>query len=495
MTKHPKSAQAEFAANLVVDVHNLREDWQRLYEASAKYLKNADLIDGRTKLATELAWFSEYGKFQVVKALQGKIEKEGGDLRLIAEAYENFTGEFPRSKNADKALFNASVAWDRAGQPERADGLRRQLIKRYPKSPLVADVSLYVAKQAADRADYRVAAKAYLGFVRKFPKDKRARDALYNAAVFYGGLGMVKTANKLRLRYLKDYGRLRGGRKEAAEIYWAIAKDLDRARRWRTAADRYRDYAKEFPTTANYWEALWRQAEIRERRLRQRTEADKIRGRLLGVYLALKKKGRKLPDTAARYASQVAFRRLKKDYDAYRKLRLTAPRLSNPRAFQRSLKKKIAARDRLIAKYTRVVVRFKQAESTIASLYRIARASDLLVEAVEKLPCPRRLDREACDVFKAKLDEEANPVRQTALEAYQTCVDESNRLNTFTAFSTRCVRSLEQRAPDRYPEIVEKQMRYAAPVRFPSVGGRPLMLDPVSGPSAPVSAQVLEQNR
>ena len=40
----------------------------------------------------------------------------------------------------------------------------------------------------------------------KYPKDKRARDALYNAAVFYAGVGEVQSSTKLRERYLKLFG-------------------------------------------------------------------------------------------------------------------------------------------------------------------------------------------------------------------------------------------------------------------------------------------------
>ncbi|MEO1338148.1 MAG: tetratricopeptide repeat protein, partial [Myxococcota bacterium] len=276
---HPRSSQAEFAANLVVDIHNLREDWQGLYDSSSKYTKSRPLLKGRDKLSTELAQFADYAKFKLVQRLEKRVEADDGDVTEVGAAYEAFTTEFPKSKNADKALFNASVAYDAAGRVERADQLRRRLLKQYPDSPLVAEVSLYVAKQAAARADYKVAAQAYLKFVDRFGADARARDALYNAAVFYAGVGQVRTANKLRLRYLEEFGRARGGQKEAAEVYWSIARDLERSKRWRSAADRYRDYAKEFPSTDRYWEALWREADIRQRKLRQRKAADKIRAR------------------------------------------------------------------------------------------------------------------------------------------------------------------------------------------------------------------------
>ena len=468
-SNHPKSSQAEFAANLVIDVHNLREDWQALYDAARRYLASEPLIDRRPKLAQELAQFGEYAKLKLVRILEKQISDSNGDLSRVGQAYEDFTVEFPRSKNADKALFNASVAFDKAGRLERADGLRRRLLRQYSKSPLVADVSLYVAQRAADRADYEEAARAYLGFVRKFPKDKRARDALYNAAIFYAGLGKVRTANKLRQRYLKDFGRARGGRKEAAEIYWAIAKDLDRAGRWRSAADRYRDYAKEFPATDKFWEALWRESELRRTKLRQITAAEKIRKRLMGSYLYLKKRKRPLPDTAKLYASKVAFLRVDDDFKKYVRQRTRA----NPR----SLKDKARARKRVIRLYTRVVSEFGQAETSIASLYRVARAWDVFVRALVGLPCPRRLDRDTCEAFKAGLEEEASPAREAAVAAYQVCVDKSNELATFTKYSSRCVKALEERAPDRYPPLVEQNVPYEAPLRIERLPARPMILD------------------
>ena len=45
-------------------------------------------------------------------SVAGEIEADAGDLRPVAQAYEEFQAEFPNSENADKALFNASVAWD-----------------------------------------------------------------------------------------------------------------------------------------------------------------------------------------------------------------------------------------------------------------------------------------------------------------------------------------------------------------------------------------------
>ncbi len=482
---HPRSEQAVFAANLVVDIHNLREDWDGLYRSASSYLKNEPLLDGRDKLAADLTQFGEYAKFKVVQRLDAEAQKGNGTPEMVAQAYEDFTAEFPASANADKALFNASVAWDRAGRLERADGLRRQLLKQYPNSPLVAEVGLYVAKQAAARADYEVAARAYSRFAEKFPDDERARDALYNAAVFYGGLGKVKAASRLRSQYLKKFGRITGGESAAADLHWSIARDLERAGRYKSAADQYRDYAKVFPATERFWEALWREADLRARQLRQGSTAAKIRRRLLGLFLGLRRKGRPLSDEARRYASWAAFERVEPDFVAYAKMRLVPPSLRRPKPFRRSLQKKAQLRDRVVAEYTRVVGEFQQAESSIASLYQVARTWEIFVESVLDLPCPEGLDDETCGELKARLEQETLPARDAALEAYRTCVERSTKLGTFTPYAQRCVRALETRAPDEYPELLEKTLPFTGGARIAPLEPRLLIFGQAASRGTP----------
>lgn len=474
---HPKSEQAEYAANLVVDIHNLEENWEELYKASAAYLGIADLIDGRDKLRDDLSRFSEYAKFKLVQILEERVKKERGDLRLVAAAYEDFYREFPKSENADKALFNASVAYDKTGEKEKADALRKTLLDEFPKSPLGADVAFYVAKTHEERTEFASAAKAFLSFARSHEDDARARDALFNAAVFYAGVGEVRTATKLREEYLKKYGRAKDGEKEAAEIYWSIAQDLDRAGRHRQAADRYRDYAKEFGRTERFWDALWREAEIRNDHLRQRSRAEKIKRDILGTYKAHRRRGKRVPPAAKRYASQVAFEIVDDEFSKYDRLRIKTPSLRNAKPFQRSLQDKAQARERLVKSYTKIVTEYQQAESSIASLFRIAEAWDEFVETLTAVPCPRGLTEDQCLIVKGEIETKAGPARDAAYQAYKTCVQKSNELNTFTPYSTRCVKALEKLAPDAYPQIVERSMSYSEPTKLRSLESNNLILE------------------
>ncbi|MEL6186662.1 MAG: tetratricopeptide repeat protein, partial [Myxococcota bacterium] len=453
---HPRSEQAVVAANLVVDVHNLRKDWPSLYDAARRYVDDPDLVRGRPELKTQLSRYGEYAKFALIQKLKEDVEAEEGDLSSVARGFEEFHREFPKSENADQALFNASVLYDKLGLKDRANGLRQRLLADYPDSELRSDVAFYLAKQHEQRTEYGKAAVAFRSFAREFPKDPRARDALYDASVFYAGTGQARTAVKVREEYLSTYGRKRRkSRSESAAVEFAIAQDLERGRRLGDAARAYAAFAKRYALDPLAFDAMWREAKV-HRRLRRISTAEKVEGRILGTVLWMKKKGRRVPPNARRYASLVAYSRLDERFEKYRKSRLPTPNLRNPRPFQRALKQLARDRDKVIRRYEAIIKDYKQAEASIAALYRIARAWDVFSDAITKVRCPRGAGRDVCDVLRTRMEELSLPARDSAVEAYGVCVDRAAALETFTSHATRCARRLETVAPAQAPRVVEK---------------------------------------
>jgi cellulose synthase operon protein C len=487
IVSHPAAEQAEVAANLAMDTHNLREDWKALYAASNRYLQMDKLLEGRPKLRADLLRFGDYAKFSIIKSLEVEVHAQHGDLGQVAVGFEEFYAEYPQSENADKALFNASVIWDKVGQKAKADEARKTLLKNFKDSPLGLDVAFYLAKSEEEKTEYGKAGKAFLEFARKFPKDPRARDALYNAAVFYAGTGQVKTANKLREEYLEKYGATNEGKEGAARIYFSIARDLDEAGRHRDAVKRYEEYSKKFSRTDEFWDALWRESELRREKLGQRTASKKLEDQIVGTYFYRLKRKVPLPPNAARAASQVAFLRVDEGLRDYQRLRVRTPSIRDPKPFQRSLKDKAWARDVLIRKYTAVVTQYQQAESSIASLFRIAQVWDDFVETLVGVPCPRGVPDEVCGLIKEGIEQQVAPARDSATSAYQACLAKSNELNVFTAHSTQCVRRLEALMPDTYPAIVEDTMAYEPSAAFEAPETNALLLNGYRGTSAAVS--------
>jgi tetratricopeptide (TPR) repeat protein len=488
VSEHPTAEQAEYAANLVIDIHNLREDWAALYETARRYRANAALTEGRGQLASDLDKYAQFAKFRLIQTLESEAAEGRVADRRVAEAYEEFYREFPNSPNADKALFNASVAWDRAGEKARAREARQRLLAEFRDSPLRADVAHYEAVQLEARTEFDEAAGAYLSFARNHPEDDRAPDALYDAAIFYAGMGQVKTAADLRLEYLSKYGKRQASREEAADLHWAIATDLDDGGRYRDAAERYADFQRRFPGDPRSWKALGREAEIRADELNQTSRARRLRAELRRRFARLGR--REPPEAAKRWAAKLSLESLEDDRSAFERMDIVRPNLRNPRPFQRSVKAKASARDRLIARYTEVVTDYQQAESSIAALNRIATLWTEFVESLVGVSCPRGLNEEACFLFKNELETMAAPAREAGLEAYGVCVKKSRELGLFTEDSTRCMRELEELGV--LPPMLEKPapLEIPEPVPAPTPNGPILDLPESPPPRADEIAEV-----
>jgi len=481
--QYPEAEQAEYAANLVIDIYNLREDWSSLYEAARRFGANERLVRGRRQLTTDLEKYAQFAKFRLVQALEDDAEAGRVADREVAKAYEEFHAEFPNSSNADEALFNASVAWDRAGRKEKARVARERLLAEFPDSPLRADVAYYVARQFEERTEFDRAADAFASFARRYPDDERAPDALYNAAVYFAGMGRVKTAAALRLDYIERYGRSEAGRSETKDLYWAIATDLDEGGRHREAAEHYAEFQRRFPNDERSWQALGREAEIRREKIGQRARARRLEAELRRRYARSGDDAR--PDAARAWAAELALEAIRDDREAFRRQRIRKPNLRNPRPFQRSVKAKARARDRLIRQYTSVISDYQQAESSIEALDHIAQVWTEFVEALTAVPCPRGLNEEACFLFKNEVETMAAPAREAAVEAYGACVEKSQELGLFTKHSTDCMNALE--AQGVFPPVIEEAAPIEVPeaVRWPEPHGPLMRLDgpAVSKPS------------
>lgn len=90
-------------------------------------------------------------------------------------------------------------------------------------------------------------------------------------------------------------------------------------------------------------------------------------------------------------------------------------------------------------------------------------------------------------VFKQGLEEKVEPARQSARKAYEACVAKSNELDVFTEYSSKCVKQLEQLAPEAFPEITEKRVDFSSSGPSLDVAPNDLILRPPP-PAAPQGA-------
>lgn len=246
--EHPEHELAEYAANLVLDSYVLLDQPAKVNAWARRFLKNGRLAKG--KYRDDLLRVLEDSALTMVER-----SSKAGKHEEAARAYEGFVKEFPHSKKADRALFNASVSWANAHRLDRALALRARIIKDYPDSDLVPEAIFTTAKGYESFAAFDKAARFYELYASRFreqregPKKSRkgrrgkrrrgrhagkskaakkgggryeegkAQEALFNAAVLREGLGDFAKARADRMAYVALWPKA----KDAKTLFLSIA--------------------------------------------------------------------------------------------------------------------------------------------------------------------------------------------------------------------------------------------------------------------------------
>ncbi len=294
--EHPEHQLAEYSANLVLDSYNLLKRPDQVNAWARKFYANKRLAKG--KFATDLKSVIEESALTMIEGLEKKGQQE-----KAARAYEHFVAEFPHSKKADVALYNASVAYAKARELDRALAIRAQIIANYPGSKLVPQAILTTAQGYESVADFAKAAHYYELYANQYaaqhpaaPPPRRhrrrrrrhhrrhrapqapaadaprydeakAQEALYNAAVLRQGLGDTHRAVADR----ELYARLWPRGKDTPKLVLSIADLYEDSHQVGKAVHRIDDYL------ATYAQHDYDQQLLL--RLRQAKLLDKLHGR------------------------------------------------------------------------------------------------------------------------------------------------------------------------------------------------------------------------
>jgi TolA-binding protein len=130
VSSYPENPVAEYAANLSLDILNIKKDYAgleklaRRYAADKTLMKHESLREVVGKLLPQIAYKQAQDLFSAKKYVEA------------GEAFLKVAAEHPKSPVADGALYNAALSYEKAKIPEKAKEIHQRLIGQYPKSPL-----------------------------------------------------------------------------------------------------------------------------------------------------------------------------------------------------------------------------------------------------------------------------------------------------------------------------------------------------------------------
>ncbi|HET9752832.1 MAG TPA: tetratricopeptide repeat protein, partial [Myxococcales bacterium] len=248
--RSPADEMSRKAANLSLDILNTREEWQALSELSRKFLGNARLCPPGSRFANEVALIGEGAQFKL--AMQ--IYEVKQDFALAAKEFRAFVAQHPKSAHAPRALSNALVIADKADELDVEIAAGEQLMRDHPAAdPAIARLAVPALANACERAArYPEAVRWYEEAQERWPRDPRAPDWLFNAAVWRERMADDTGALQAFRKYLKEYA----ARADAPRVAVALGLILERRKEWRKAADHWAAFPRDWGRAATAGQIL-----------------------------------------------------------------------------------------------------------------------------------------------------------------------------------------------------------------------------------------------
>ncbi|MCX7943852.1 MAG: tetratricopeptide repeat protein [Deltaproteobacteria bacterium] len=434
--KYPDSKVAEYAVNLILDSFNLAQNWAELNRWTREFLKNPKIAKG--KVLEDLKRLVAESAFKLIEDYEKK-----GEYETAAKKYYDFQQEFPDTKMADTALYNAAANYSKAQKFEDSIKMRILLIEKYPKSSLAPKTLYSIAESFRDEADYENAAKYYLKFVEMFPKEKDAPTALFNAGTYLLGLEMYQEAIDARRKYLKDYPK----EADIPDVHLSIAKIYNIMKDKKKELEVYQEFEKKYSKTdVNKLLPIIVKQGLLLQELGNQKEAEKKFDQAIKIYEKSKEKDKFSPE-ALEAVAHAKFIMVAPVYAQFDAIKLEMPEAT----FKKRFSEKTKAMERVYKAYADIV-NIKVAEWAIASLYKIGQAYEEFIKSFLEMPIPKELKtKQQKDLYKQMIREQTMPLEEKAVAHYQAALSKSSELGVFNKWSVESLKRLYELRPQEYP--------------------------------------------
>lgn len=467
----PESEAARKGADQILDSYAARENFPALERWSRDFTKKKELM-GDAAFAKSVARFMEGATFKNVDAVRvaAVASKEKADrTRLGLEAatrFESFIEEFATSEYAPVALYNAQQIYAVEDQIDRAIATADQLLKQYAKelgtgdnlsNKLEETTIINLGAYHEKVANYPKAAETYVKFADKYKGHAKAPDLIYNAGIFYLGLGDTRNATGMFARYIKDFPK----QKDIPDVYLRMAAVYEDQEDWKRASAMYGEFEKIHGKVATPLQVLG--ARYKTALALQKAGRDKdMLEACDGILSSWKKLDEKLrsSSTGQLAGGYCAFHTLEKEFLDYKGIQIEAKAgASGKKAMQlvkAALDEKLKERDVIAKKYFDVLA-YGNGEWGIAGLSRAADALLDYVNTLRNAPDPPAMkdNPEALDLFRTELENVAFPVEEQGILALDSALNKAFELGIYSPYTVEIEDKLKKFKPAKFGRVYE----------------------------------------
>lgn len=408
--KYPKTPYAKFAANHLLDIYNIRQDYDGLQKAADEILSIPEMA--KSDIGRHIQEIKLKTDFKLAKEFENKK-----DYAAAGKAYESFAMTNRTSSLATAALFNAAVNYEKAGTVTQAIPMYLMITNNKAKGgEALANKANRILPVLYERVgQYAKAAQAFESYALNNPKDKISAGYHYNAAIIYDGMNNYNLSVKNYDLYLRNYkGR------DRVEVLFLIAKIFERTGQKEKAINNYKQYISSgTKNTAGLIEAHYTIAKIYDS-IANKKESDSWYKKTIAVHRNLTKKDKKIGSS---YAAEAKFKTVYKIYDELLSIRIPA----DPNKQGAIVKLKLDLTNRLKNKLKEVIA-YDDAKQIVAALTTQGLAAEHMYTALLNSKPPKGLSADELKQYKEGVQKLADPFKEQAVEIYKSAVSRGHEL-------------------------------------------------------------------
>ena len=457
---------------------------------------------------------------------EGVYQKEKNPAKA-AGLFLDFVKEFPRSRNADRALTSALVIFQEAGQIDRGIAAGERVITEYPGSPFEPKVRFTLARLYEKTADFRKAAGMYSAFVtaqddamrelnggkdrpargaKKASKpskksapvaeaatpseeleerrallaesDKWVADALFNAGLWWEGVGEGDKALAAYRAYLARFK----DRPDVPQIAFNVGLVQEKDGKWAEAVRTFETFSANYGRDARtapgqVYLARYRQL-LDYHKLKDAPNVERLQKYLVYAWTQLGAEEKQKPELIDAYG-HARFLSVEPDWQRYVGIR-----------FKRvaTVRQDLAAKQQAIQKLEKAYVEVLSSGSGewgVAALTRVGLAYADFARNILESPDPAGLDEEQVAMYRGELENLALPLEDKANEALEKALGKAYELSLYNEWTLAAQEQVNRYHPGQYAQVRQVPFRGSEYFATADVAKEPVTPTPAAeGPRA-----------
>ena len=452
----PKHRYASFAGNSLLEANYVLERWGEV-EKWARHLMKNKIFDITPKESLQSA--IAYAINEKAKDLkeEKKTEKAASELLRLAE-------EFPDSRLAPGAIFNAAAIYESGDKVKKAVAQYERLLEEYPEDEKSPEALFVLGLISESRANFDKAASYFerLGtsktyvihkekededgteeIEKKYSEHEKAADAVFNAAELRKAMEQWTKAIETYEQYIEMFP----DRDDIREVRLSLPylekkrdkpkKALERFKKLTERDDLKPEEKVEFFTEIGLLIEKTKPDDWKEQSDEYFTKSVKVwNNELEGD----KKKGTR------HSASHARFRQAERLFEKFDEVELEFP--------QSKLKKRLEKKGKRLNEAQEVYFEINSMKSprwASASAYRIGEMYSKFYQAIRDLPLPEGLNEQQKMEYRFFLDEKAAPVQEKAVKAYRRAWKLALDLKAYNEWSRKSAEKISELESQSFP--------------------------------------------